>query len=1053
MIEPPLSPPGPQHPQPPPVSPLPEPRIIDAEPLVDPGAFHRLIADVQARQRRQEWIVGAIYGGAALVLALALAGFLSHASASLGKGLLYGAPFLAAGVACAFGVWRSLRRVGDERRTARLIARRIPFLSLDLLSAVELEVDLQRDPAFSPALARRFLADVGERAARVPAAEVVDPRALRLPWRVLAGAAAASLVAVLVWRADWTSGLRLATAERPRSPFASTREPITGDFELTYRYPPYTGLLPRTVPGASGEISGPAGTEVVLKTRSDREVERAELLVDGKRLPLRVSNRRDLEGSLVLDRPGTYAIAFYRGSREIARGPDTPIHVEVDQPPKVSITSPAEDLEVDPGQKVTVKFEAGDDYGLSNLELVYRLPGNPKEVHVPLKREEGRRTRGQHLWDLGTVKLAPGDRVSYSITATDNDEVSGKKTGASRTQVLRVYSAAEHRRAAMERAQRLWDRMVIQLADRMEGPDRDTSKTQPKVLAGQEADRAGAQLATDTQEAGRQISRQRDAPQELWSALVNIGQSYASKVEYTSTARRFYLRYQRNGVPDSQVSRRLTHAMESEISELEKDVLYLESLIDRERLNELRELAREMARERRELTSLLESYKQSQDPAVRDQIMQQIGQLRQRMAELSQKMAELASQIRDEHLNAEALQEMMQEQDVGNALDEVEKLVREGKTDEALKRLQELSMQMDKMMQSLDEAGDDFGQDQNPELAQKFSDFMKNLGKTADEQGKLADRTKEIRDRYKEMMKERLRQRAQALKEQLQKEADQLLKDYRAVQTSELSTNADKPLEEVQSQLENLKSSLKVEDFDLSAESAEQALQASEELRQLGEQQKRTDELFERPPQMRQRSRQVADQLAQDADRMRDIHRKLQQLFPPPGQMMSEEDRQRLRQMDQQQRQLQQQAQGLREQMDEMQQMAPLFGEDSLEQMQRVGDRMRDAAQQLGQRDPGRGYGQQREALEQLKQFQQQLEQQQQAGRGGRGRMPFPMASIPQRQGGRDGTNSRDKVEIPDEDQFQAPKEFRKDLLEAMKQGAPDKYKEQVKRYYEELVK
>ena len=33
------------------------------------------------------------------------------------------------------------------------------------------------------------------------------------------------------------------------------------------------------------------------------------------------------------------------------------------------------------------------------------------------------------------------------------------------------------------------------------------------------------------------------------------------------------------------------------------------------------------------------------------------------------------------------------------------------------------------------------------------------------------------------------------------------------------------------------------------------------------------------------------------------------------------------------------------------------------------------------------------------------------------------------------------------------PEEYRKDILDAMKQGAPEKYKDQVKRYYEEIVK
>jgi DNA repair exonuclease SbcCD ATPase subunit len=331
---------------------------------------------------------------------------------------------------------------------------------------------------------------------------------------------------------------------------------------------------------------------------------------------------------------------------------------------------------------------------------------------------------------------------------------------------------------------------------------------------------------------------------------------------------------------------------------------------------------------------------------------------------------------------------------------------------------------------------------------------MKDLEQTTQQQSKVAEDTKEIRDRYKEQMRERLKQRAQAMKDQLLRETDALLENYRRIQPTELDNNAERPLEEVQAQLENVKNALKVDDFDLAAESAQQAEVAGEELRSSGDRQRRMDELFERPPQMRQRSQQVAEQLAEDADRTRDISRRLQQLFPPPGQMLSEEDRQQLRQLDQQQRQLEQQAQGLRNQMEEIQDLAPVFGEESMQQMQQVGEQMRDAAQQLAQRDPNRGYSQQREALEQLRQFQDQLrQQQQQQQQGGRGGMPLPLSMRPGGRGNNGQQTSREKVEIPDEDQFQAPKEFRKDLLEAMKQGAPDRYKEQVKRYYEELVK
>ena len=48
---------------------------------------------------------------------------------------------------------------------------------------------------------------------------------------------------------------------------------------------------------------------------------------------------------------------------------------------------------------------------------------------------------------------------------------------------------------------------------------------------------------------------------------------------------------------------------------------------------------------------------------------------------------------------------------------------------------------------------------------------------------------------------------------------------------------------------------------------------------------------------------------------------------------------------------------------------------------------------------------------------------------------------------------SREKVKIPGAEAYKVPEEFRKDLLDAMRQGAPERYKGEVQRYYEELVK
>jgi hypothetical protein len=66
--------------------------------------------------------------------------------------------------------------------------------------------------------------------------------------------------------------------------------------------------------------------------------------------------------------------------------------------------------------------------------------------------------------------------------------------------------------------------------------------------------------------------------------------------------------------------------------------------------------------------------------------------------------------------------------------------------------------------------------------------------------------------------------------------------------------------------------------------------------------------------------------------------------------------------------------------------------------------------------------------------------------------MPFAMQSGGREEG--DGLDpSQDHVEIPGEEAYKAPEAFRRDLMEAMKQGAPETYKGEVSRYYQEIVK
>ncbi|HZH04722.1 MAG TPA: DUF4175 family protein, partial [Myxococcaceae bacterium] len=753
-----------------------------------------MIQAVQRARRRQLWVRGALYGAVAALACAAAAGFVARASSGLGRAALILSPMAFALTAGYFGVFRALRTVGDDARTARWIGDRVPALARDILAAVELRRALAREPNFSPQLAEAFLRDLSARAARVAPRAALDSRGQR---RVMATAGLLTLVllaSILSYRTLWVAGVRSLVTPRGEAPRAQY-EPITGDVELVYRYPAHTGLGSRTVKGTNGEISGPKGTEVQLKTRADREVQRASWIIDGRPTALHISEGRTLSGTLILEDSGTYHFAFLNGSgRELARGPDVAIRVEADAPPKAALLSPAEEVEVEDAQRVTLKYEASDDYGVSGLELVYRHSRDAEEKRVALKHDEGRRTQGQHTWDLAPLKLAPGDRISYYVQAKDNDGVAGAKTGASRTQVLKTYSAAEHRQEAVAKAEALWERLVTHLGDRLEAPDRARERTLAQVTGQQAVDQGGLDLVRNMSETARELSQQRDAPEALWSGLANISQKLGHRVRTTAEFRRLFARYVRLNGNDSGTGARLTRVLEEEIGEGERSVLYLESLLDRQKLEALKEAARDLTRERRELASLLEQFRKAPDAKLQEEILRQVSQLKERVDGLMKRMSELMRGIRDEHLNAEALKEMMEEQDFSSALDEIEKQVREGKPDEALSKLQQLAMQMDEMLKNLDDAADSAGGEQYSELSEKFQEFMKDLQETSQRQEATAKQTQDIRNRYKGQMKQRLAERGKALKESLQREVEEIQRDYRQIGPEPLSSRADAPM-------------------------------------------------------------------------------------------------------------------------------------------------------------------------------------------------------------------------------------------------------------------
>ncbi len=1031
---------SPQPPELPPQPPGP------AEPTPGVPYTDLMLRRVRAGQRRALWTQGAVLGACGTLLLALVGAWLSTRWLLPGRVLLFGA--LPAGIAvalyCGIVMWRA--RAGNKARTALLISHASPELGLDVLAALELAEAMGKRDDFSPELARAFLKDLDRRSFRSNPMLAVDQVTVRRAWVTLALSAGLALVAVLISGRRIEDGLSRALSRTPKA--AMVREPITGDVELTYRYPAYTALQARTIAGTSGEISAPSGTEVDLKTRADRDIEAAALDVDGTQIPLTLKGRRDLEGRFVIERNGHYHFLFLDGRSVEAEGPDVAVRVEADAPPTVHLSSPPDELEVDDDHRiVTLKYEASDDFGLSGLDLIYRVPGQP-EVVVPLQHDDGRHSNGDFAWDVGALKLVPGQKVQYHLRATDNDEVSGKKSGVSRTQTLKLYSATEHRRESVKKAEAVWDRMVTQLANRMESTDRAAEKNPESVSSNATIDAEGTQIALDSTALALELSKERDAPDVLITALTNAGTQLQRDVSQTSDTRRMLIAMGKT-TQRRNFALRLASVASNEIRHTEQSVLYLEALLDRVKMRDIKDLADQLKKDRHELSELLEKMKDSADEKDKARLLEEIAALREHMEELSKRMSELAKGIHDEFMNQEAMKELA-EDNAPETLDDIEKLVREGKMDEAMAKLQEMSMQMDDMLKDLDEASDDADDNADPELTKKFQDFNKELDAVTQEEQQLSDKTKVLRDKYRDQMKQQIAKRGEDVKQHVLKEAQEVKQSLQKMDADEvMGARSEKPREAALQDLAHLEAALKADDFDLAAEAARDLENQTSELQTQGELQRRQDEAFGTPLDARRRNHEVSEEMKQDARKSDDIARQLDALFPQGGQQMSDSDRQQMDQQDQQQRGLEKRAQNLQQQMDDIQQRAPVFDPETEGQMERARQSMEQAAARLKGKEPGKAFSEQQGALEAMKGLQKQMESGGSSRGGKKGGLPLPMGS--RRRGGRG--NEHEKIEIPDEDPGRPIRDLRKDVMDAMKQGAPDRYKEQVKHSYEELVK
>jgi ABC-type transporter Mla subunit MlaD len=733
--------------------------------------------------------------------------------------------------------------------------------------------------------------------------------------------------------------------------------------------------------------------------------------------------------------------------------------LEPDAFPEIRIVAPEGEVEVAPDANVAIAWSAEDDFGLSEAALVLKLPSGDEDRR-PLSTLEGaRRDAGSYVLQLGPARLAEGERILYWLEVKDTDTVSGPKLAASNTQVVKIYSEAEHRRVALEKAKRAFEEMIVLLADRLETFAAGPVTTPDRLVLAENLDARTRQLVQLLRDTAAELRRDKAGPREVAAALQNLSGTLRIAEQRLASIRQTVARFVRARVAaDGGLARQMAAQDGRLDEELEKGILYLEQLLDKRRAEDLVRLAKEMARSRRELAGLLEKYRDAPTDAARQAVKEQIARMRERMKDLMARMSELAKGFNDEHMNREALAEVQKSKDMMSALDQVEELLAKGDVEGAMKALDELGGQMDQMVSALQKTAG-MPDEKAQALMKEMLAFKKELEEVQARQQQVAGETEKVRAEYRRKIQQRMKE-AEKTAQRLERLAAEARKDVERAQPG-VSMRAEPDFEAAREGLRDLERALAMRDLDAAMGTVQKTLPSVERLAVGLEE---DAEMAERGSAFRPGDprdiREAMEEARQAVPKTREIKEELSRLMPDPREVLGERQQRRLSELSQEQSGLEQRAGQLQQQLQQLAEKAPVFPPQAQGQLGESRGHMGQAAMELGQRNPQRGHGEQQAALDALERFRKGLEdaakQGQGQGQGGQG-FPFPFADSGQSSGQEqmgDGQDpSREKVKIPGAEAHKVPEEFRKDLLEAMKQGAPERYKGEVQRYYEELVK
>jgi len=942
----------------------------------------------------------------------------------------------------------------DDAELALWVEDKVPGLESGLVTAVQaaplIRAQAPDTLGFSPALASAAATRTAEKTKLVRVTGLPDRlRLRRLRWGALGAVLALGIVA-LAAPDFYARGAVHLTSSPPADTDGDGRvvDVAVSQLDVEVKAPAYTHLKPRRIPRSAGDVEAFKGSEVKFS---------GTVLYPATAAALVLESDPEARWMLELETDGTVRGGFQVGANDryqiVLTDPDgelikervwRKVTAKDDQPPEVTLLLPETDLEVKPEGEIAFFFEASDDLGLEKVELVIQGEDGKELARRVVSAAAGETlVKDDATVEVAKLGLEPGQSADVWFEGADQNDVSGPGIGKSASRKLTLYSPADEHDQILSDLRALVEKMLDVLAERLES---EVDKGRPDLIAKFAAAHAGmlslttAVLAEMDRLSGL-LSTDPLATEGLRDGLRTIRDSLTGVNEQE---RAHLAKWDED--PDLVEPRvwvtLLQQTNEESVAVLEQGILQLKKLIDGALKDAILEAGREMLETQNEMMELLKELKDKNDPAAREAALKKLQKLQQKLQELQQKLAKLQEKTPYENQNPAQRPSDKQEeaQSLQDKMQQIQKLLEEGKVDEAMKLLEELSKSTQEMMAGLQEDLENIGGGGgSSESKRKLSEAKEELDQLANGQRGLQREANEAGNEIDERQRKELMEKAQAQLDEMKGEAKRIRDELGQAKKGGLHPDDKASLEKLEGAAAELEQAIENAKAGEAQGKAGEVSGGSEQLgAEIGE-----SEAREMDRERLSELRDSMDHLKEAGAAAKALGEKLAGMQPKPGEGLTPKEGQQMGQLGKQQGELEQRLKRLQDKMKEVSEEMPEVGESMKDALEQAGKAMGEAKGELEGKKPKSAQEKQQEALEKLQEAQQSLDEQ--------------MKKQQQQNGqSEDNTGPNDpkaKVGIPKDDPYASPRNLREEILKAMGERAPDAYRDAIRKFYEELTK